>query len=497
MSLTDLFAQEVAAKKWVAFWGVRGGRFNCSTFTYDVGYFHGEPGSDVLVATRPQPPYIIRESFLVPSCGFVTPNSTFGQNVVMRPTWSGLWVFALHHICSTLRIRCKLLQSTIVGDGDIGSLIGGNPILNDVMIGAARVGLSTSLLTPSRVTSDNYSLISSPKNQTYSILINKQFLTRTTVSFDAILLRSLGTDALLYIAVSVFLLLTITHFAKHLLTQRITSKIKFLWDYVRTLFMSVPVITGDLGRARTRSSPPSTTVCIAVFLYLIVVFQTIFVAVFPAELTMSYGHAVPFSTVSEVLDSDFEVHGGDAIKEFLLNSRDPTVRALGERVQTWHDGSSLYEYMAVQGADVSYKRAFLVHEDGFWEVADVSCDFVEAVTAIQTVSVGIFWFRKRDTHFKNFTKLFELLSYTGIVSFDFQYFSQYGPMKLRENNKIAQLCVPRPVEMRRARGKRALGPEDFEVPYIFFGVGSAVSLVILCAEKMIQSVSRKLGMKPG
>lgn len=88
---------------------------------------------------------------------------------------------------------------------------------------------------------------------------------------------------------------------------------------------------------------------------------------------------------------------------FEQESRDHHNLLLAQRILQ-HEYLSDDFYKRAGADNGSTPKAYLIHEDGLWRLADFSCDFVVAVSKVVIIPVGMFWFRMDDPLYFNFSR---------------------------------------------------------------------------------------------
>ncbi|OQV14741.1 hypothetical protein BV898_11113 [Hypsibius exemplaris] len=353
-------------------------------------------------------------------------------------------------------------------------------IHKQVLGGVADIGLIELLRTPARLAT--YSAIQSPILAEYSLLIHKSFLrpkcaTATCVNeLDAFTIPTWVT----------FLCLLFVVVCGRRLSQRVAAYLqpdsKELCGYVASakLDSTLPLevahhceMTPTVrdGRKLVLSS---TLVFILMGTVCCCLYLTSVSIVLPSQLTVEPFLAAPFSSVEQLLRTDFTVHTTTGVLGQLLASNDPELISLEKKMIT----AALYDDEFLQTmADfgkAGTRTTFLAPRSSYGRVAHFTCDFVEVLPNLHSASSSPYWFRRNSQLYQDFSERFQRVREAGIVELiSERYADLYVDYFLRREGKVGALCEPRRIPDKPTVAHRTVGMDD-----VIFTFSAALAIAL-------------------
>ncbi|GAV06480.1 hypothetical protein RvY_16461 [Ramazzottius varieornatus] len=338
------------------------------------------------------PPWVLKKTF---------PEDDPCLDGSMKTYWGGVWIFALDTVCKSLRMRCKIYGPVPSPDS---VFYGDSVALRDIVTGKADMGVHTMLITASRFESGNYSMIPSLISRSYGMVVHKRHLVSdVATSSQRMLFYTFTPTAWAGIGVLLLVIFTALLLSQKLRTTKFgrTARWSDLWFDV---FMGVVSNTwpGHLTVFKRNLVSSITLIITSVVFSLMVV--TLFKTTLPSKLATSPLAKLPFTTMEELLLTDFKIYGAVAVKESLKNTRKKIIQTLATRMEGV-SGKDLENYYQFISRDEATRAVYMIPEEGRAVLStDYSCDFVEAIAHVQDYPAAQFWFRNGSRLFKKFSR---------------------------------------------------------------------------------------------
>ncbi|OQV18371.1 hypothetical protein BV898_07574 [Hypsibius exemplaris] len=441
---------------WGRYWGAANGRFNHSTATFDVGCFTCV-NADVTVAAAPTGQSIICHEVNV---GNESSTSRFRSETV----WGGVWVLILEMICKSLNLRCKVHAVTTPSNSSAAeaSL---DQVLQSVTDGTADVGLSWLLMTASRTA--NYSTYPSFVSVDYAMLIHRslllsnQFSDCTTGSCIAVLetLESSAWIAFSCLILLIFLGLLLSHKLQSSLVAANNPQLQTsIFDQIAQDSAPFPHRVFEVHRISRYLL--STLTFFLMGIWSSFIFQSTVNIMLPSQLTVGPLTTAPFSSLQQLLLSDFVVRSTVGMQEQLLDSKDPLQIQLGRRLVTSiHLDDEFFKSMA--DTDLSKRVAYLMPKENYGRLAHFTCEYVEILTHVYSSHKTPFWFRRDSQLLAKFMRRLDRIREGNTIPVKTRYFDElYVDYLLRRDGKNRVQCEPSPIATKHTVSRRAVGIAD-------------------------------------
>ncbi|GAU91188.1 hypothetical protein RvY_03495 [Ramazzottius varieornatus] len=212
-------------------------------------------------------------------------------------------------------------------------------------------------------------------------------------------------------------------------------------------------------------------------------------AIIPYQLAVSAMLVPPFSTLPNFLSNpDFVAYGNKAVRESMLDSKDEVLRQFATRMNAINNSQNYYEFMT---RNSSSKEVYLAHKEGEILLANYSCDFVEAVPNVLSLTIAPLWFKRDSDIYYKFAPRFERLLSEKLVDSDLGYYRESSYDVLRRANKSKNLCIAKPLPGNPDLGNRGLNLVDLTLPFVGIMLVNIVACVALLLEILVYRFSHR------
>ncbi|OQV23692.1 Atrial natriuretic peptide receptor 1 [Hypsibius exemplaris] len=307
--------------------------------------------------------------------------------------WSGILIQTLFSACRLLECRCEIFSTP-----DPGNQKGLNEVLlgifGELHNGTADLAVSPVSMTQKRF--QNFAFIDSFLRRTYAVVIHQDHLTTSLPSgFVAHLLGSLFQYEVWLCLCFVFWATVLVETCFEVLQQEPArrSSVIFTFAYCsfRTLGSGLGIQGLDDFDGSGRSSRWSLSRVVLSSVWLLYTFLVLcaFGSALPSMFTMVSDQQLPFTTVEQLIESDFSVFGSSTLVSKLNLSKNEYRKRLSSQMRILPDGTANFTKFQLYIELAKNKRtALAVDLDALLEISFFNCDLIVAIDNLEVVQIA-------------------------------------------------------------------------------------------------------------